>query len=71
MQNNLQGTVLLRAVVGKDGRVQDILLISGPPMLASAVLDAVRKWRYKPYYRNGEPVEVETQIKVDFSITPK
>jgi TonB family protein len=71
MQNNLQGTVLLRAVVGKDGRVQDILLISGPPMLASAVLDAVRKWRYKPYYRNGEPVEVETQIKVDFSITPQ
>jgi len=71
MQSNLQGTVLLRAVVGKDGRVQNILLVSGPPMLASAVLDAVRKWRYKPYYRNGEPVEVETQIKVDFSITPK
>ena len=71
LQNNVQGTVVLRAVIGKDGVVQNVQLVSGPPVLASAVLDAVRKWRYMPYLRNGEPVEVERQITVEFTISPK
>lgn len=71
LQNNMQGTVVLRAVIGKDGTVQDVQLISGPPLLASAVLDAVRKWRYTPYYRNGEPITVEKQITVEFTISTK
>lgn len=71
LQYNVQGTVVLRAVIGKDGTVQNVQLLSGPPILAWAVLDAVLRWRYMPYLRNGEPVEVETQITVDFSITTK
>jgi TonB family protein len=71
LRNNVQGTVVLRVVVGKDGTVQSVRLLSGPPMLASAVVDAVQEWRYKPYYRNGEPVAVETQITVEFTISMK
>jgi protein TonB len=71
LRNNVQGTVVLRVVVGKDGTVQSVRLLSGPPMLASAVVDAVQKWRYKPYYRNGEPVAGETQITVEFTISMK
>ncbi len=68
LQNNVQGSVVLRALIGKDGTIQNVQLVSGPPILASAVLDAVRKWRYRPYLRNGEPVEVERQITVEFTI---
>ncbi len=71
LQKNLQGTVVLQAVIGKDGSVKNVQLLSGAPILASAVLDAVRTWRYKPYVQNGQPVEVETQITVDFTITTK
>lgn len=68
LQNNVQGSVVLRALIGKDGTVQNVRLVSGPPILASAVLDAVRKWRYRPYLQNGEPLEVERQITVEFTI---
>ncbi len=71
LQNNMEGTVVLGVVIGKDGTVQNIRLLGGPPLLASAVVDAVRKLGYKPYYRNGEPVAVETQITVKFSISTK
>ena len=71
LQNNVQGTVVLRAVIGKDGAVQNVQLVNGPPVLASAVLDAVRRWRYKPYLRNGEPVEVERRIIIEFTISTK
>jgi TonB family protein len=71
LQRNIQGTVVLKALVGKDGRVQNVQVLSGPPLLASAVLEAVRAWRYRPFYRNGEPVEFETQVAIEFIITPK
>lgn len=71
LQEQVQGSVVLQAVISKDGSVQNVRLVSGPPILASAVMEAVRKWHYEPYYRNGEPVEVETQITVDFTISTK
>jgi protein TonB len=71
LQGNIQGTVVLKALVGKDGRVRSVEFVSGPPLLASVVLEAVRGWRYRPFYRNGEPVEFETQVAIEFIITPR
>jgi TonB family protein len=71
LQKNVQGRVVLKAVISKDGTLQNFRLVSPPSLLNSTVLEAVRKWRYQPHYENGEPVEVETQITVDFSITAK
>jgi TonB family protein len=65
-QERIGGTVALRAVIGKDGTVQSLHVLSGHFILAQAAMDAVRQWRYKPYYLNGEPVEVESQINVNF-----
>jgi TonB family protein len=62
----VQGSVVLHVVVGKDGHVRDISLVSGHPMLVPAAVDAVRQWEYKPYLLNGEPVQVETQITINF-----
>ena len=61
-----QGTVLIEATVDKEGRVVNPKVLSGPFMLAPAALEAVRQWRYKPYYLNGEPVEIQTQITINF-----
>ena len=68
MQARIQGTVVLQAVIGKDGSVQALHVVSGHPLLAPAALDAVRQWRYKPYLLNNEPVEVDTQINVNFTL---
>lgn len=65
---HLQGTVYLHAVIGRDGSIQQLQAVSGPPMLLQAALDAVKQWRYRPYILNGEPVEVETQITVVFRL---
>lgn len=62
----IQGSVVLAAVIGKDGTMQNLKLISGHPMLVPAAVDAVSQWRYRPYILNGEPIEVETQITVNF-----
>jgi protein TonB len=67
-QMRIQGTVVLQAVIGKDGSVQNVRAVSGPQMLIPAATDAVKQWRYKPYLLNGEPVEAETQINVNFSL---
>ena len=64
----IQGTVVLQAVIGKDGTVQNLRLISGHPMLVQAAMDAVKQWLYKPYYLNGEAVEVDTTINVNFTL---
>jgi len=64
----IQGTVLLEAVIGKDGRIVEARAIGGPPMLQQASIDAVRKWVYEPYLLDGEPIEVETEINVVFSL---
>ena len=68
-QARIQGQVLLQAEISKDGTIQNLRLISGHPMLTSAAIDAVKQWRYKPYILNGEPVEVETQITVNFTLS--
>jgi len=68
-QARIQGAVLLQAEISKDGTIQNLRLISGHPMLTSAAIEAVKQWRYKPYILNGEPVEVETQITVNFTLS--
>ncbi len=62
----LSGSVLLRAVIGTDGEVHEIEVLSGNPILAEAARAAVRQWRYRPTMLNGQAVEVETQITVNF-----
>jgi periplasmic protein TonB len=68
-QARIQGTVVLQAEISKEGTIQNLQLISGHPMLAPAAIEAVRQWRYKPYLLNGEPVAVETQVQVNFSLS--
>jgi protein TonB len=65
---HIQGAVVLQAVIGKDGSVEDLRVISGHPLLTAAAIDAVRQWLYKPYTLNGEPVSVDTQISVNFTL---
>jgi protein TonB len=65
-QARMQGLVVLHAVVDANGNVGELQVISGPPLLVRAALDAVRQWRYEPTLLNGEPVEVETTITVSF-----
>lgn len=65
-RNFIQGTVMLEAVIAKDGSITNLRVMSGNPLLAASALDAVKKWRYRPYMLNGEPVDVETTIKIDF-----
>jgi|SRR5581483_5947355 protein TonB len=67
-QARIQGSVVLQAVIAKDGSIQNLRVVQGHPMLVQSALDAVKQWRYKPYYLNGEPVEVETQITVNFTL---
>jgi TonB family protein len=64
----IQGTVVLWAVIGKDGSVQSVKLMRGHPILGQAAMDAVKQWDYQPYLQNGEPVEVETEIMVIFRL---
>jgi protein TonB len=65
----IEGSVVLQAVIGKEGEIENLHVISGHPLLAPAALDAVRRWRYRPYFLNGEPVEVETKIVVNFLLS--
>ena len=68
MQARIQGTVVLQAVIAKDGTVKDLRVVSGHPMLVQAALEAAQLWRYKPYLLNDQPVEVDTQINVNFTL---
>lgn len=65
----IQGTVQLRAVIAKDGSIENLQVIGGHPILQQAALDAVKQWRYKPYILNGEPLEVETIVIVNFHMS--
>jgi len=65
----IEGIVVLLAVIGKDGTVQDIRLEKGLPVLAQAAIEAVKQWRYRPYLLNGEPVEVDSQITINFNLS--
>lgn len=64
---NVSGTVVLHAVVAKDGSVQDLDIVSGPPLLLKAAMEAVKQWRYRSTLLNGQPVEVDTTISVPFT----
>lgn len=64
----VQGTVVLDEIINKDGKVTNLRVISGPAMLQTAALEAVKQWRYKPYLVNGEPVEIETTANVIFTL---
>jgi protein TonB len=68
-QARIQGQVVLRAQIGKDGSIQNLQLVSGHPMLVQSALDAVKQWKYKPYLLNGEPVEVDTEVLVNFTLS--
>ena len=68
-QARIQGQVLLQAQISKDGSIENLSLISGHPMLAPAAIEAVKQWRYKPYMLNGEPVAVDTQVVVNFTLS--
>jgi periplasmic protein TonB len=68
-RSRIEGTVVLRAVIGKDGTVQDVRVESGLPILAQAAIEAVKQWRYKPYLLNGEAVEVESRITINFALS--
>jgi protein TonB len=65
--SGIQGQVKLHAIIARDGRIQSLNVISGHPLLAHAALEAVEQWRYRPYVLNGETVEVETFIIVNFN----
>lgn len=62
------GTVELRAMISREGTIQNLTLIKGHPLLVPAALDAVKQWRYRPYILNGEPIEVETIVVVNFHL---
>jgi protein TonB len=62
----IQGDVVLHAVIGREGEIEGLRTVSGPPQLRAAAEVAVRQWRYRPYLLNGKPIEVETQITVRF-----
>jgi protein TonB len=67
-QAGLQGMVVLQLKIGKDGQPHDIKLVSGLPQLAPAAIDAVSQWRYTPYRLNGQDVEVETTVQINFTL---
>jgi protein TonB len=68
-RKRIEGTVVLMAVIGKDGSVRDVRVESGLPLLAQAAIDAVKQWRYKPYLLNGEPVEIDSHITINFTFS--
>lgn len=65
----VEGSVVLMAVIGQDGSVKDVRVESGLPILAQAAIDAVKQWRYKPYLIDGEPVEVDSRITINFTLS--
>ena len=68
-QARISGVVKLSAIISKDGTIQHLEVISGHPLLVPAALEAVKQWVYQPTLLNGEPVEVQTQIDVDFTLS--
>jgi periplasmic protein TonB len=68
-RQRIEGAVVLLAVIGKDGSVQDVQVVSGLPLLAQAAMEAVNQWRYKPYLLNGVPVEIESRITINFTLS--
>ena len=67
-QMRVQGSVELLANIGKDGSITAVKVLSGPQVLSRAAIDAVKQWQYKPYYLDDQPVEIQTQITVNFKL---
>jgi TonB family protein len=67
-EQRIQGVVVLQAIIDKEGHVANLQLISGHPLLAPAAIEAVKQWKYKPYLLNNTPLEVDTQIQVNFTL---
>jgi protein TonB len=65
----IQGPVVLRAIISKSGAIENLQVLSGHPLLVKAAIEAVSQWRYRPYVLNGEPVEVETRMIVNFTLS--
>ena len=63
-----QGKVVLKATISKDGKITNLQVVSGPPMLRQSALDAVSQWEYKPTVLNNEAVDIETDIEVNFTL---
>lgn len=70
-EGRIQGVVILKAVIGTDGRIKNLTALSGHPLLVEAALNAVRNWRYRPTVLDGAPVEVNTEIEVRFGLTAR
>jgi len=68
-QARVQGSVELRAIISRAGTIENLIVVRGHPMLSAAAIDAVRRWRYRPYLLNSQPVEVETGITVNFLLS--
>ena len=68
-RERIEGTVVLLAVIGTDGSVQDVQVESGLPILAQAAMEAVKQWRYRPYLLNGVPVEIDSRITINFTLS--
>jgi protein TonB len=67
-KDRVTGAVVLAAVIGKDGEVENLRVVSGPSQLQRSALDAVRQWRYQSFLLNGDPIEVKTTITVRYSL---
>ena len=67
-QMAIQGSVLLETLIGADGVVEEMRVLSGPTILVAAAREAVRQWRFKPYLANGQPVETQARVTVNFKI---
>jgi protein TonB len=68
-QMKVQGSVILQALIGRDGLIQDLRVLSGPPILASAAQEAVKQWHFKPHFQGTAPVETLAKITVNFTIS--
>jgi protein TonB len=66
---HIQGPVVLHAIIGKDGSIHNLSPVSGPPLLQTSAMDAVQQWKFKPYLLDGKPVDVETDITINFFLT--
>jgi TonB family protein len=68
LQMHIEGAVELSATISKNGDISGVKVVSGNPSLARAAVDAVKQWKYKPYLLNGEPVEIQTQVTINFKL---
>jgi TonB family protein len=68
-QMKVQGAVVLQALISREGSIQELQIVSGPGILATAAREAVKQWRFRPYYQNGNPVETQARITVNFTIS--